>query len=121
VREEVRAVLGQMEGTPRLMASLLYGSGLRSGTREAGGECVRLRIKDLDFDRRQVFVREGKEGPGDDAPRSLSQPPRRQRKKTRRLHDEDLAAECGVVYLCSVELEAAVEDEVYHTDANAQQ
>ena len=52
---------------------------------------------------------------------SLSQPLRRQRKKTRRLHEQDLAAEHGVVHLCSVELDAAVEDEVYHTDANAQQ
>jgi integrase len=66
-REEVRAVLGQMEGTPRLMAGLLYGSGLRSGTREAGGECVRLRVKDLDFACRQITLREGKgvEGPVD--------------------------------------------------------
>ena len=119
VCEEVRAVLGQIQGTPRLMASLLYGSGLRSRTREAGGECVRLRIKDLDFERRQVFVREGKEGPGADAPRSLPQPPRRRRNKTRRLYDQDLAAECACVYLCSVGSETAVEDDRHEIDAAA--
>jgi site-specific recombinase XerD len=53
-REEVRAVLGQMEGTPRLIAGLLYGSGLRLM------DCVRLRVKDLDFACRQITVREGK-------------------------------------------------------------
>jgi integrase len=41
--EEVTQVLGQLHGTPRLMASLLYGAGLRLM------ECVRLRVKDLDF------------------------------------------------------------------------
>ena len=50
---EVRAVLAHLEGRHRLMANLLYGAGLRLM------ECVRLRIKDLDFERREILVREG--------------------------------------------------------------
>ncbi|MGH7152199.1 MAG: integron integrase [Planctomycetota bacterium] len=53
-REEVRAVLGRMEGVPRRMATLLYGSGLRLL------ECCRLRVKDVDFGRNQITVRRGK-------------------------------------------------------------
>lgn len=52
--EEVRAVLGQLDGVYRLVASLLYGSGLRLM------EAMRLRVKDLNFDYRQVTVRSGK-------------------------------------------------------------
>jgi integron integrase len=51
---EVRAVLGQMRGTQRLAATLLYGSGLRLL------ECLRLRAKDVDFERREITVRAGK-------------------------------------------------------------
>jgi integron integrase len=53
-RDEVRAVLRQLRGTPRLMAILLYGSGLRLR------ECARLRVKDVDFGRNQIIVRAGK-------------------------------------------------------------
>jgi integron integrase len=53
-RSEVRAVLGQMHGTPLLMASLMYGSGLRLL------ECARLRIKDVDFTTKEITVRDGK-------------------------------------------------------------
>jgi integron integrase len=53
-RHEVAAVLAQMGGEPQLVASLLYGSGFRLL------ECLRLRIKDIDFSRRQITVREGK-------------------------------------------------------------
>ena len=53
-REEVRAVLQRMHGVPRLMAILLYGSGLRLL------ECARLRVKDVDFARNQITVRAGK-------------------------------------------------------------
>jgi integrase len=55
-RQEVRAILAHMEGLPRLMATLLYGSGLRLL------ECCRLRVKDLDFERNHVSVRSGKFG-----------------------------------------------------------
>jgi integron integrase len=51
---EVAALLDHMQGTPRLIAALLYGSGLRLL------ECATLRIKDLDFDRREILLRDGK-------------------------------------------------------------
>ena len=53
-RAEVRAVLRRLAGTPRLMAYLLYGSGLRVL------ECCRLRVQDIDFARNQIVVRGGK-------------------------------------------------------------
>lgn len=52
--QEARAVIANMSGTPKLMAKILYGSGLRLM------ECLRLRVKDLDFGNRQIIVREGK-------------------------------------------------------------
>jgi integron integrase len=53
-RDEVRAVLRELEGPPRLMAILLYGAGLRLL------ECARLRVKDVDFAASQIVVRAGK-------------------------------------------------------------
>ena len=53
-REEVAAVLAQIKGTTHLMASLLYGAGLRLM------ECLRLRVKDLDFAYHQLTVRDGR-------------------------------------------------------------
>jgi integron integrase len=53
-REEVVAILGRMRGTPRLMASLMYGAGLRLL------ECCRLRVKDVDFARQELVVHDGK-------------------------------------------------------------
>jgi integrase len=51
---EVRAVLGRLEGVCWLVASLLYGAGLRLQ------ECLELRVKDIDFDRAEIVVRRGK-------------------------------------------------------------
>jgi integron integrase len=53
-RSEVRTVLAGLQGTAWLAAALLYGAGLRLS------ECLELRVKDLDFDRRQITVRRGK-------------------------------------------------------------
>jgi integron integrase len=53
-RGEVQTVLRRMRGTPLLMCSLMYGAGLRLL------ECCRLRVKDVDFDRREVTVHDGK-------------------------------------------------------------
>ena len=53
-RQEVTKVLAQLAGTSHLMASLLYGSGLRLM------ECVRLRVKDVDFAYHQLIVRDAK-------------------------------------------------------------
>ena len=53
-RDEVHKIFAHLHGTPRLMAGLLYGSGLRLM------ECVRLRIKDVDFGYARITVRDGK-------------------------------------------------------------
>jgi len=53
-RQQVQVLLAELEGTDRLMASLLYGAGLRLL------ECCRLRVKDLNIDRRELLIREGK-------------------------------------------------------------
>ncbi len=51
---EVRSVIERMQGTHRIIATLLYGSGLRLL------ECMRIRVKDIDFERREILIREGK-------------------------------------------------------------
>src|SRR6266853_5251115 len=53
-RAEVGAILGEMRGVPALVAALLYGSGLRLL------EALQLRVKDIDFERREIIVRSGK-------------------------------------------------------------
>jgi site-specific recombinase XerD len=55
-RVEAAAVLGELPGTPRLVAALLYGSGLRLL------EALQLRLKDIDAERREIVVRSGKGG-----------------------------------------------------------
>ena len=55
-KAEVRLVLAQLSGTKRLVAALLYGSGLRLL------ECLRLRVKDIDFEANRIIVREAKGG-----------------------------------------------------------
>jgi integron integrase len=93
--EEVRAVLSHLRGEAWLMASLLYGSGLRLM------ECVRLRVKDLDFARLQITVREGK-GEKDRVtmlPPSLAGPLRTQLERVKALHEMDLREGFGRVYL----------------------
>ncbi len=57
-RDEVTAILRRLQGAPRLMASLMYGAGLRLL------ECCRLRVKDVDFARAEITVRDGKDGSG---------------------------------------------------------
>jgi integron integrase len=94
-REEAGRILSQVGGTYRLMAGLLYGSGLRLM------ECVRLRVKDLDFGYRQVTVRDGK-GEKDRRtvlPESLTGPLERHLERIRLLHEEDLRGGYGRVYL----------------------
>ncbi len=55
-RTEVREVLARMKGVYRLMANMLYGTGMRLM------ECVRLRVKDVDFERSEILIRDGKGG-----------------------------------------------------------
>ncbi len=89
--DEVRRVLALVDGTRRLLLDLTYGAGLRVS------ETVRLRVKDLDFDSRLVFVRGGK-GDKDRStllPRKLIEPLRAHLEKVRELHERDLAAGHG--------------------------
>ncbi|HEX5870749.1 MAG TPA: integron integrase [Longimicrobium sp.] len=94
-KEEARAVLSRLNGTPRLMAHLLYGSGLRLM------ECVRLRIKDVDLGYLQITVRDGKGGRDrvTMVPVNLADALRQQIGKAARIHSEDLSAGAGEVYL----------------------
>jgi len=94
-RDEVRAVLDQLAGTHRLMGQLLYGSGLRLM------ECMRLRVKDIDFEQRQVTVRDGK-GMRDRLtmlPDALGPALHDQIFLVRHLHADDLRRGFGAVYL----------------------
>jgi integron integrase len=94
-RQEVQMVLSTLSGMPFLMASLLYGAGLRLM------EGVRLRVKDLDFAYHQITVRDGK-GAQDRVtmlPCSLVEPLQRHLAKVKLLHEEDLLAGYGEVYL----------------------
>ncbi|MCJ7433700.1 MAG: tyrosine-type recombinase/integrase [Anaerolineales bacterium] len=94
-REEAINTLNQLNGAHKLMAQLLYGSGLRLM------ECVRLRIKDIDFEYKTVTVRDGK-GEKDRVtpmPDSIIPHLQRQIERVRLLHDEDLSAGFGRVYL----------------------
>ncbi|MDQ3803882.1 MAG: integron integrase [Acidobacteriota bacterium] len=94
-REEVGRLLARLRGVHRLMAGLLYGSGLRLM------ECVRLRVKDVDFAYRQITVRDGK-GEKDRRtvlPSPLAEPLRRQLIRAKLMHEEDLRRGLGRVYL----------------------
>ena len=94
-KDEVRRVLGAMNGTPKLMATLLYGSGLRLM------ECCRLRVKDLDFGRNELIVRAGK---GDKdrhttLPSGLRDPLQRHLAGVKLQHEDDLRQGLGRVEL----------------------
>ena len=94
-RAEVRAVLGQLRSAPWLMAGLLYGSGLRVS------ECAELRVKDLDFDRREITVRDGK-GRRDRRtmlPGTAFSPLKDHLAGVKQLHERDLASGAGHVVL----------------------
>jgi integron integrase len=94
-KAEALAVIENMQGTPKLMAQLLLGSGLRLM------ECVRLRIKDLDFANHQIIVRDGK-GEKDRAtplPESVTDALREHIKKVKVIHERDLKAGFGEVSL----------------------
>jgi integron integrase len=94
-RTEVQAVLAHLDGSLWLMASLLYGSGLRLM------ECLRLRVKDLDFSLSQVIVRDGKGGKDRVTilPDSVRSPMHRHLAKVKTLHTLDLKEGFGEVYL----------------------
>lgn len=94
-REEVRAVLGELRGQEWLMASVMYGTGLRLT------ECLRLRVQDLDFGSREIVVRDGKGGKDRVTmlPEALIRPLREQLSRARKVHRRDLADGWGAVEL----------------------
>jgi integron integrase len=92
---EVQAVLSRLSGSHLLIASLLYGGGMRLM------EAIRLRVKDVEFARHEIIVREGK-GFKDRVtmlPESIAATLRAHLVKVKALHEEDLAAGLGEVYL----------------------
>src|SRR5262249_62266702 len=94
-RDEVRRVSSKLDGTYGLMGQLLYGSGLRLL------ECLRLRVKDIDFGRGEIVVREGN-GNKDRRtmlPAAVRPDLAAHIERVRRLHEKDLAAGFGRVYL----------------------
>lgn len=92
---EARAVLDELDGNYRLMAELLYGSGLRLM------ECLRLRVKDIDFGYNQITVRDGKalRERVTLLPQRLRRPLRLHLEQVRELHRNDLRHGRGRVYL----------------------
>ncbi len=94
-KDEVARVFAGMQGLHQVMAKLLYGCGLRLM------ECLRLRVKDIDFEQSQIIVREGK-GEKDRAtmlPASLVQVLKEQIAYVKKLHEQDLRREYGSVEL----------------------
>jgi integron integrase len=90
-REEVRAVFSSLDGVPLLVCSLLYGAGLRLF------EALSLRVKDIDFLRQEVLVRDGK-GQKDRLtmlPAAVREPLRAHLDTVRRLHERDLSRGLG--------------------------
>jgi integron integrase len=91
--DEVRALLARLQGTKWLMASLLYGAGMRLR------ECLKLRVKDVDFDYQQITVRDGKGGKDRVTmlPVGLKEPLRSHLARVKALHERDLAEGYGAV------------------------
>ena len=94
-KEETHRVLSAMNGTTQLMAKLLYGSGLRLM------ECIRLRVKDIDFELNEIRVHSGK---GDKdrlvpLPESIKTALKTHLERVKLIHEHDLAEGNGEVYL----------------------
>ncbi len=94
-RDEVKRLLAQLEGTTWLMASLIYGTGMRLM------ECARLRVKDIDFHYTQLIIRDAK-GRKDRItvlPACLIEPLRNHLVRVKERHEQDLREGFGRVYL----------------------
>jgi integron integrase len=94
-KDEALAVIQKMNGTPKLMAQLLFGSGLRLM------ECLRLRIKDIDFANHQIIVRDGK-GENDRSvplPESITPALKAHIQQAKNIHQKDLQEGYGEAHL----------------------
>ena len=92
---ETRALLDRLKGVHKLQANLLYGTGMRLM------EAMRLRVKDIDFERKEILIRDGK-GAKDRVtmlPMTLASLLQRHLQTVKALHDDDLQAGYGNVYL----------------------
>ncbi|MCH8069920.1 MAG: integron integrase, partial [Candidatus Marinimicrobia bacterium] len=94
-QDEVKLVFNQIQRTHLMMAKLLYGGGLRLM------ECMRLRVGDLDFDRNRIYVHGAKGGKDRLTlfPQSIQEDMRNQLVRVKQLHEQDLVAGYGEVYL----------------------
>lgn len=92
---EAKMVIGHMSGDTKRMIQIIYGSGLR------GVECIRLRVKDIDFEMNQIMVRDGKGGKDRYTllPQKLISYLKEQIKAVDALHQHDLIKGCGAVYM----------------------
>jgi len=93
--DEVRTLLSHLDGVHHLIASVQYGSGLRLM------EAVRLRVKDADFSRLEITVRDGKGGKDRRTmlPKTLVNPLQQQLDRVRIFHEQDRSNDIGPVYL----------------------
>lgn len=93
--EEAEKLIKCMSGTAKVLAGLMYGSGLRSL------EVIRLRVQDLDFENNQIYIRNPKGGTDRTSlfPDYLHKPLLKQIEKVKKLHERDLDAGYGEVYL----------------------
>lgn len=94
-QKEVQRVFFHMAGLHLVMARLIYGSGLRLM------ECIRLRVKDIDFERNLIYVYDGKGGKSRTTvfPKTLGTELKIQIEKIKQIHDDDLAKGFGAVYI----------------------
>ena len=94
-RDQVRSLIAVISGTHQLMARLMYGTGMRLM------ECVRVRVKDVDFDYHQIVVRNGKGGKDRvvPLPEVLNDALAKHLRTVRTVHNDDCARGFGEVYL----------------------
>ena len=106
-RQEVKAIFNYLHGVPWILANLLYGAGLRLN------ECLRLRVKDIDFHYRQINIWEAKGAKSrvSTLPEAASLPLKNHLEKVKKLHERELERGFG-----SVELPYALSRKYAHAD-----
>jgi integron integrase len=94
-KNEIKKILDELSGIYKIMTTLLYGAGLRLT------ECLQLRVKDIDFDYRQVFVRDGKGGKDRVSvlPESVIEPLTKHIARVVQIHEKDIKGGYESVYM----------------------